>query len=259
MRLLILLAVVLTVGIISAATLVDYLVLPKPTTPKDRVILAVTSYNSYVESDAVNFYVTVGEVQNIFSDNVKDIRINITYYNDEGYMIGYSKCHTELEILKPGQKAPFIAYATMTSLGEIPAQAELSTDGLVVDEQPIDGVKFNVESTGTDENGYYVITGELENKGPSKASGLKVISTYYDSEGDVILVSHSYPNSSILNVGSKSDFELSSKPHIITPSNYRLLVVASYAPIFDMRYPVFFAFVIIAVAAILYMKKYKGW
>jgi len=74
-----------------------------------------------------------------------------------------------------------------------------------------------------------------------------------------MLVSHAYPNSSILNVGSKSTFKLSSKPHMITPSSYKLLIVASYEPIFNMRYPLFFVFVIIFMAYILYMKKYKGW
>ena len=259
MKLEVLLAVVVILGIVSVVVFVDYLTLPKATTPKERVILDVISYKSYSESDIVDFYVTAGEVSNNFSNNVKSIRINITYYNEEDYIIGSNSARAELEILKPNQKAPFRAYSTLKSLQEIPARAELSCDGLVVDEQPIEGIDITVGSGGTDAYGYYVITGEIKNNAPSKISGLKVVSTYYDSEGGVILVSHAFPNSSALNVGDKSPFELSSKPHMIDASSYELSIVASYAQIFDMRYPLFFAFVIIAVAYILYMKRYKGW
>jgi len=259
MKMIVLVVVVVIVGIVSAAFVADYLFLPKTSTPKGRVMLDIISYNSYVEGGGVDFYVTAGEVSNNFSENVKSIRINLTYYNEEGYIVGYSDCPPELEILKPDQKAPFRAYTTLESLEEIPIRAELSSDGLVVDEQPIEGIDIAVESDGIDGYGYYMITGELENNGPSKVSGLKVVSTYYDSKGDVLLVSHAYPDSSTLNVGDKSTFELSSRPHLIDPSSYKLLVVASYEPIFDMRYPLFFAFVIIVVAYILYMKRYKGW
>lgn len=259
MKLIVFLVIVLIMGIISATILVDYLTLPKTSNPKMQVTLDVISYNSYIESDITSFYVTAGEVSNNFSHNVKSVRVNITYYDEEDYIIGHNDCPTELEILQPDQKTPFTAYKTLKSLEEIPTRAELTCNGLVVDEEPIDGIDITVKSNRTDEYGYYVIAGELKNNGPSKASGLKVVSTYYDLEGDVLLVSHAYPNSSVLNVGSESTFELSSKPHIIDPSSYGLLVVASYEPIFDMRYPLFFAFLIIVVAYILYMKRYKGW
>jgi len=253
--------VVLAIAIVSASICIDYLTLPKTSIePEVRVTPDIVSYNSYVESDTIDFYVTVGEVSNSFSDNVKSIRVNITYYNEEDYITGCSYGYTELEMLKPDQKAPFSVYTTLESLTGIPARAELSCDALVTYEQPIDGIDITLKSNGTDEYGYYTITGELQNNGPSRASGLKVICACYDSEGDVIAVSHAYPSSPRLNVGSKSAFELSSKPHMIRPSSYKLSIhVASYEPIFDMRYPLFFALMAVFMAFILYMKKYKGW
>lgn len=253
--------VVLAIAIISASICIDYVTLPKISTePEVRVTPDIVSYNSYVESDTIDFYVTVGEVSNSFSNNVKSIRVNITYYSEEDYITGCSCGYTELEILKPDQKAPFSLYTTLESLTGIPARAELSCDALVTYEQAIDGIDITLKSNGTDEYGYYTITGEIQNNGPSRASGLKVICTYYDSEENVIVVSHAYPNSSGLNVGSKSTFELSSKPHMIDPSSYKLSIrVVSYAPIFDMRYPLFFVLVAAFTAYILYMKKYKRW
>jgi len=254
-------ALAIAIAIVFAGIFVDYLTLPKSSTePEVRVTPDIVSYNSYVESDTIDFYVTVGEVSNNFSNNVKSIRVNITYYNEEDYITGRSHGYTELGILEPNQKAPFSVYTTLGSLTGIPARAELSCDALVTYEQSIDGIDITLKSNGTDEYGYYTITGEIQNNGPSRASGIKVVCTYYDSEEDVTVVSHAYPSSPSLNVGSKSTFELSSKPHMIKPSSYKLSIrVVSYEPILDLRYPLFFVLVVVFMTFILYMKKYKGW
>ena len=94
-----------------------------------------------------------------------------------------------------------------------------------------------------DEDGYYVVSGEVLSSGMGKAFSISVLCTFYDSEGNVIAVSRAYVASE-MDSGERKIFEVSSKPHRIKPASYSLPVVAHHyelIPIARYRAPSHFS------------------
>ena len=146
----------------------------------------------------------------------------------------------------------------LNSTTEVPARYELTLSYVRTSEETVGGLEVVNRTSSIDKDGYCRIEGEVQNSGARKAFSVKIICTYYDSEGKVLAVSHAYVSSE-MDTGDKAPFELSSKPHKINPASYELLVAAHhYGPLFVPFYQLLVV-LITAFAIFVVLMKLRGW
>jgi len=168
---------------------------------------------------------------------------------------------TESKIIEPDQRVPFEVYLLLDPKIQVPDRYELTLSYIKTNKETIAGLEI-VNRTWSVDNatGYHIIRGEIQNKGRWKASGVKILCTYYDPEGNVKATSHTCV-SSVINAGEKVAFEMSSKPHKISPdSDFELSIVTHRYEILPIANYVLLTILIVGfVSFIVYMKKFRGW
>jgi len=221
----------------------------------------ITSSTSYIQNDTVDYFIVVGEVKNNLKTAVESVQINATFYDSENNVIGTSFTYIERTIvseIQSGQKAPFIIKLVLNSLTTIPARYQLLLSYVKTSKEAFAEFVILNRTSGFDENGYYIISGWVQDIGAGKAIGAKVICTYYDPEGNVIDVS----STSLplwMYSGDKASFKISSEPHKIRPASYELVVVTTrYEPPLTERIELLIILIAVFIIFIAYMK-HRGW
>jgi hypothetical protein len=239
--------------IIIATIGVHYLCLPSAQTSQGQEKAQIMSYTSYVENNSAKFFIVVGEVKNNLTTNIKSVTINAIYYDEEDHVIGTQHSYAVVSILKPEQRSPFKIFANLNLSAS--KSIELTCTCFKTNEEPVTGFTILKLVNDTDKEGYWAISGEIQNNGPRKTSDVKVFCTFYDSSQKVMGMSGTLV-SFVMEVGDTETFTLSSTCKY--PADYGLIIDATYKPLFDMRYPLFFALVIIFALFIAFMKR-RGW
>lgn len=189
-------------------------------------------------------------VQNNLKTNIEFVNVTATFYDAKNNLIGTRFSPIVLEILEPEQRAPFEIYLLLnTSTYITDLSYELTLSYVKTSEETIAGLVILDRTSSIDMNGYYIISGEVQNKGIRKAFSVKIFCTYYDSEGNLLAVSHAYVSSE-MDAGDKASFELSSKPHKISPASYELLIVTHHQLLLIL--------IIAFILFIAFMKR-RGW
>ncbi len=193
---------------------------PSPTpTPTEVANVTVLSVSHYY--DGSGFFNVVGEVQNTLGTNVKDVEVVVTFYESSGAFIGSDSIDTEIDILKPNQKAPFKLTAY---LDESMAGYSVDVQYTTTQDQPFEGLTIVDQTASNDPEGLYNVVGKVKNNGASEATHVRVVGTYYNSAGTVIGISFAYADPSAIKAGATSSFALTSYPLAITPARYELQV-----------------------------------
>jgi len=221
-------------------------------------IVSHTSYFEFVEN--VTFFVVVGAIENTLKTNIKDVNVTATYYNLENELIGTHSTPIELEILKPNQRVPFKIYLLVKSTAAIlDISYELILEFVETNEEPIEGPVILSQTPSIDKDGYYIITGEVQHQGSMTAHAVKLLCTYYDSDGNVLAVSHA-DVSAVMDPDEMRSFKISSKPHKINPASYELLIIVGrYRRIPIQHYLRLFTLALSIFLVIAYLKKRRGW
>ncbi|MFX1486752.1 MAG: FxLYD domain-containing protein [Promethearchaeota archaeon] len=230
--------------------------------PKALKILSDISYIDQVESEKeiVTFFVVAGVIENNLSTNVCSVNVTAMFYDAEGKMIENSSLlgHIELEIIEPGERAPFEIYLLLGSSTSIPSRYEVTASCFETDEEPVRGVEVINQTASFDKEGYHKVVGEVQNNWKTKAVAVKVICAYYNATDYLIAMSHAHVSTAI-DSGAKATFELSSKPFEISPASYELfIVVHHYTQLPLSNFVLFTAMVVAFVIFIAYMKR-RGW
>ncbi len=182
------------------------------TTETGVVILNDTSYIS-----ASGYFHVVGEVKNNLPANVRHVKINAAFYDEDRNIIGADYTYTMLDFLRPSQKSPFDLIYTEKI---VPASYELS---VTWDEAPFEGLEIISHSSYITSSGYHRIFGTVKNNGSEEAEYVKVVCTYYNSNGNVIDAEYTYTDPSDIEVNETAIFEISLRRKI-SPSSYELQV-----------------------------------
>lgn len=155
--------------------------------------IQIVSYSSYI--DSVGYYHIVGEVLNTGSSTLDYVRLDATFYNQSGTVVGTDFTYTSLSNILPGRKSPFkILFGAASVVPKIHHFA-VSCTSTSVTSAPIQGLKILSNSSYTDSISYIHIVGEVKNIGPIATTYLKVIATGYNSTGNVVVYDFSYANS----------------------------------------------------------------
>ena len=192
---------------------------PKPTPTKAAI--EFLTYSSYWD-DSGYFHI-VGEVQNKGYTNVQYVEIVATYYDQQQNVIGTDFTYSELDILVPGQKSPFDLSSYPDKLPSLKTYRIQVSYRTTVD-QTFQGLSVSSQTSRTDNYGYFEIVGEVRNSGGTTAEYVKIVATYYNSEGTVIGTDYTYSSLDQIATGQTSPFTLSSYPRMIQPATYSLQV-----------------------------------
>ena len=221
-------------------------------------IVSHTSYLEFVEN--VTFYVVAGVIENTLKTNIASVNVSATFYDAENKLIGTRETPAELEILKPNQRVPFRIYLLVNSTTVITdINYEFTLEYVETIEEPIEGLVILNQTPSIDKDGYYIISGEVQHQGSMTAHAVKLLCTYYDSDGNVLAVSHA-DVSAVMDPDETRSFKISSKPHKITPASYELLIIVGrYRRIPIQHYLRLFVLILGIFLLIAYMKKRRGW
>jgi len=216
----------------------------------------ILSCTSFVEENSIKYLLIEGEVKNNLR-SCADINVTGTFYDASSSLLGNVTRKVLLKPVRPGQRSPFIIpWALNLSAGVIP-QFELSLSYTKVAEEPQDVFEILYHANSTDESGYFRVNGTLRNKGERNAFFVSVTCTFYDSAGNVTLISQGFINR--ITASREAFFELSSAPYEVNPASYSLVVVASdFESVFIQNYVLFIILVLMFVVVVIYLKR-KGW
>ncbi len=197
--------------------------LPPETCPPKRDVYAA-SHVSY--DDGAGHTVVVGEVINSSSGNVASVRVCVVFYDACGRVATSSFGYTMIDVLVPGQRAPFevSSYPVSTGSGEY----SLTVSYLETSVRPYTGLRIIRAREHVDMCGYHTITGEVGNLGCCTMLYVKVVATYYDASGIVIGAAYVYATPRDIARCDSSLFELSSFPQHVAPHSYSLQVQGQY-------------------------------
>ena len=159
----------------------------------------------YDFEDKYGYYHIIGEVVNNSDTAYEFVKLVVTVYDINQNVLDTEFTYAIATILQPYGKSPF----------------ELTLPG---GSQGVDSYLVQVEASPTtplpkllelstpriydDKYGYTHIVGEVKNMGPGTANFVKVISSFYNSDGDIIGTSFSYTTLSDIYSGSSSPFEI---------------------------------------------------
>lgn len=221
----------------------------------------ITSSTSYIQNDTVDYFIVVGEVKNNLKTAIESVQINATFYDSENNVIDTSFIYVERTVvseIQPEQKAPFVIKLVLNSLTTIPARYHLLLSYVKTSKEAFAKFVILNRTSGFDENGYYIISGWVQDIGAGRAIGAKVVCTYYDPEGNVIGVSSAYLPLWMYS-GDKASFEISSEPRKIRPASYELAVVTTrYEPSLTERIELLIILIVALIIFVVYMK-HRGW
>jgi hypothetical protein len=180
----------------------------------------ILSHTSSVNS--IGYYTVVGEVKNTLSSNINHVKIEATFYDSSNTVIGTGFTYTDMSILVPNQKSPFVLSTFPDKI--IPASYNLTVDYSITANQPFQGLTISSNTSSTDILGYCTIVGEVQNNGARTSTDVKVVCTFYNATGKVIGKTFTYTDPSTVPKGSTASFEISSALQNIIPASYNLQV-----------------------------------
>jgi len=227
----------------------------RPTVEVPPKILSSNNFWTNV-TENIRFYTIVGEIAHDLTKNIKSVNVTATFYDANNNVIGNATGHPVIEIIKPGLRSPFVIY--WKPVGEPPEGYELTLVYENTTEKPVNELKVVSHSNKTDDNGYYIVEGEVLNVEWGVAIGPRLYCSYYNSEGNITFLS-GVMISSKMDVREKSYFVISSQPYKIHPAAYRLLVIPHhYEGLPIARFDLVLILIAAFITFVVYMKR-RGW
>lgn len=165
----------------------------------------------------------VGEIQNIGNNNLEFVNIVATFYDKDNRVLDSPFTYTEIDLLEPGQKSPFKIVSLEENLQV--DHYKLYAEGSRTFANPYKELRIQGVSTSV-QYGYYTIHGEVENIGNMDVTFVRVVSTLYDSDGNVVDTDFTYTDPEDLRIGQSAPFELVNLREL-TPASYSLQVQCS--------------------------------
>ena len=159
----------------------------------------ILSSNGFI--DILDEYSIYGELQNVGSQPIKYVKINATFYDAQGSILGSGHTSAALSVLHPNERSPFQLWFADTVLSAKVDHYTFTTDYRIAQALPqklrILSSTMKVENYGS--LGYLTtVDGEIQNLGDTPSRYTEVIATFYDANGKVVdadfVYAESYPD-----------------------------------------------------------------
>jgi len=176
-------------------------------TMEEPALLEIPNHSS--DRSSSGRFEVVCEVENIGGENIENVRIFATFYDQQGTVIGVVP-HTygEIDILVPGQKAPFsLFYYGREGISEIIQSYSLCTEGTKTTKEPYR--EFQVISQNIEPHPcQFGVSGVIKNVGEQEATDIEGVATYYDSNGIIVAKQHFYADLMTVEAGQTTPFSV---------------------------------------------------
>jgi hypothetical protein len=170
-----------------------------PTSDPPAANVPVLSSSNWSEYGSL---LIVGEVQNNTGHNIQYVLVIATFYDSLGQVTNVERNYTLLQVLGPGQKAPFKIWASSLPYDSYTFSVNYDT----TTDTPPTGVSV-LSSDSWSEYGSLYIVGEAQNNNVDNVGDVRIAVTYYDSEGNVTNATSAYVPVTIVTAGQKACFK----------------------------------------------------
>jgi len=161
-----------------------------------------------------------GEVENVGSQNLKYVKVGVVWFDSNSRIIDVDYGYCKLDILKPGEKAPFWLFgltedmAMKYSVFIIPSYDTVSVTPYR---------DFTFYGVSVDKvRGHIEVSGWCKNTGFLTVSNVEVILTLYDSQGRVVYATTLSTSPGTLGPGDSGYFEKTIYTNADIAHEYRL-------------------------------------
>lgn len=183
---------------------------PTPTrTPTDTEIpgeVKILSNHSYFVS-SIDYLHIVGEVHNGTNNYLRYVKISVNIFNSSGQLLDTAYSYTTLDIISPGDKTCFEIIILDEPLGWSYysfEQPDYWNDG-----EPLPNLYiFNDSGSYDSTYGWYSIIGQVRNNDDFRVEFVSPVGTLYNSTGTVLDCGFAYVNSTHLDPGQTSSFDM---------------------------------------------------
>jgi hypothetical protein len=160
-------------------------------------------------------------VQNNGGEPLSLVAVTATLYDDANKVIGTRLTFTDLDVIFPGDKAPFDLTILRREQWEQIRSYTLTAKGEPAEKLPYQDLTLLSQSSALQGDALHV-QGTVQNTGQTPAR-VKLVLTLYDADNRVINTGWSYTNASIIAPGGVAPFEVQLE-HRTDPDNYHFRI-----------------------------------
>ena len=152
----------------------------------------------------------VGEVENQGVENIEDLKILATFYDEQETVIGADYAYAKIDILVPGQTSPFsLSNYGQEGITKKIKNYRLCAEGIITSKGPYRELQIITHNPEVDElRGEYIVRGEVKNAGEIDATYVNVVATFYDSDGRIVAYESTYIDPRDLNSSQTESFRI---------------------------------------------------
>jgi len=170
--------------------------------------------------DEPGWLTLIGEVENPAASNVEYVEVFLTLYDAGGKVLNLGSAYLWIEVLTPGQRAPFRIYVSAGPVAFASYGVSTEADPTIYD--PLNLRSLNV--TNRIHQGELRFTGEVENLEQADAEFVQAVVTLYDAAGDIVNCEYAFTDPDTIPPGERASFD------IVVPDNYQGWVTYSVYP-----------------------------
>jgi hypothetical protein len=178
-------------------------------TTKEPYRIKIMSDRSFVDENGT--YKVVGEIQNTGNENLEQVKIYGTFYDESGRVIYLDYTYSDINglgTITPGQKSPF--YLSSSGLaGGVATGYSVYTDCRTTNRSLYRGLEILSNDAGLDYFGKYQIEGQIRNVGDNNVKFVKIVATLYRADNTVYAADFTYADPSELGIGETGQFKIS--------------------------------------------------
>jgi hypothetical protein len=185
-------------------------------------VTVLDNHFSYTSSG--DYLYILGEVRNDTSSNVRYVKVSANLYNTSGQILATDFTYAALDVLPPGERTCFDIIVLDPPEGWSYYQFEAPQYSTGGDAAPPLTI-LSHSGSYRDSYGWYEIVGEIRNDAGVRVEYVSPIATLYNASGTVVGCDYSYVNSTHLDPGQTSAFDiLSVGRDYVDVTSYRLQV-----------------------------------
>lgn len=200
-------------------------------------------------------------MENIGDASVGSVNITATGYDVTGITLATSSTIADLNVLLLGEKSPFDVLLLYVSDSDF----QVYNYSLSLTYSTADSIsrqlKIVSNSSSTDIlSGILYVNGNITNLGPGTTTHVRVIATFYDSEGYVVWADEAYSDPHDITPNGNASFALSLPDNTVIPlvAGFGLTAESDqYAIVPEYQYSFIFALSIMTIAAMAMWRKKK--
>lgn len=191
----------------------------------DKAEMTFGAENTY--RDGIGYFHVVGEVENTGTRNGEYTKISATFYDESGAVYDTAFSYASREIIPAGEKSPYEVSVEDSDAKITDYKISVSTSTTSSDPVGYGSLVVQGDTGSTNSLGNYQIVGEVQNNADRQATYVKVISSMYDADDQIVGVDFTYTDPSDIEGGSSAGFKITNLRDDVAVESYELWVEAS--------------------------------